>query len=145
MRDMGVLRVQHTPTCSTERLGTRETTFGKPCFSEFVHYIYTYGAFATSKLGAAVSGCLRRVRISKNGVFLRRHVPVAANTCTSCCVRLPPAGQNPEKGCLFVNTCTSCRVRLPPAGQNPEKRRLFAKTCTSCCARLLPASQNPEK
>ena len=38
MRDMGVLRVRYTRTCSTKLLGTRHTTFGKHVVSEFVLY-----------------------------------------------------------------------------------------------------------
>ena len=48
---------------------------------DVVLYQPQYGAFATSKLGAAVSGCLRRVRTIQKEVFLEKCVPIAVSDC----------------------------------------------------------------
>ena len=49
-----------------------------------------------------------------------------------CCVRLPPAGQNPEKRHHLEKMRTNCCVRLPSAGPKPEKWHLFASIQGIC-------------
>ena len=73
--------MRHTPTCSTKLLGTRDTTFGKLVFFEFVVHIAYMGSLLLQS-GASTGCCLRRVRILKNEMFQQV---------------LPPAGQNPGK------------------------------------------------
>ena len=62
---MGVLRgVAYSHMLNTA-IGDQASNFGKALVFRVCPLYYMYGEFATSKPGAAVSGCLRRVRILK--------------------------------------------------------------------------------
>ena len=72
VRDMVVLMGAAYSYMLNYAFGEQANNFGKTfCFPEFVSYRPYIGPAATSKLGPAVSGCLRRVGILENDVFLR--------------------------------------------------------------------------